>query len=123
MSKDLTSAVPENYHTQHSPLGAFASFCVGLVDSPGGFGQSRRGPGKQNVYVGFRHKGQQWRMLPFFSKPQTSQAGAYTGEFEAAQAEPLLPWKKLTPAEYQRELAWASDEWTVEGFTFGLRSP
>jgi hypothetical protein len=66
------SSTEENYHTQHAPFGAFASFTVGLVDAPGGFGQSLRGPASQNIYVGFRPSRQPvWRLLPFFTPPQS----------------------------------------------------
>lgn len=115
----------ESYHTQHAPLGAFASFTVGLVDSPGGFGQSLRGPARQNVYVGYRNEGEQWKLLPFF-RPQTSHASAYLGEAGAANAQvskasegPAL----IRPHDYVRRLQWASDTWQANKFEFGLRSP
>ena len=54
MSVVPSSVSVESFHTQHAPLGAFASFTVGLVGRPGGFGQSLRGAGRQNVYVGYR---------------------------------------------------------------------
>ena len=73
----------ESYHTQHAPFGAFASFTIGLVGSPGGFGQSLRGPAQQNVYVGHRAQGGAWKLLPFF-KPSVSHVSAYTGEAASA---------------------------------------
>src|SRR5690606_35606873 len=83
----------ESYHTQHSPLGAFASFTVGLVDSPGGFGHALRGPARQNVYVGFRAGDDQpWRLLPFF-QPAASRDGTFTGE--AATAQPPRDYARL----------------------------
>jgi hypothetical protein len=47
-----------SYHTQHAPLGAFASFTVGRHGARGGFGQSLSGPAQQNVFVGYRPAGE-----------------------------------------------------------------
>lgn len=117
----------ESYHTQHAPLGAFASFTIGLVDSPGGFGQSLRGPARQNVYAGYRVGTGRWNLLPFF-KPTASHVSAYTGEAGAAAAPAHAPGApeelhSLRPQDYTRRLSWASDTWQADCFHFGLRSP
>ncbi len=115
--------IEESYHTQHSPFGAFASFTIGLVDSPGGFGQSASKPANQNVYVGFRPTRQaQWRLLPFFHPPQSSES-AFTGE--AATAQGPRNFTPLRPADYVRTLGWASDTWRADDsrFGFSLLSP
>ncbi|HLP01827.1 MAG TPA: glycoside hydrolase family 52 protein [Opitutaceae bacterium] len=115
----------ESFHTQHSPFGAFASFSIGLVGSPGGFGQSLRGAGRQNVYVGFRAggAGAEWQMLPFFRPPQSNEA-AFTGADPGNSVAPT-GFRMLSPAEYERTLGWASDTWRAEAgrFGFGLLSP
>src|SRR5438132_1046133 len=100
----------ESYHTQHAPLGAFASFTVGLVDSPGGFGQSLRGPAQQNVYVGYRRDGERWKVLPFF-KPTTSHASAFLGEAAGAVESTSTSPDSISPSDYRRQLGWASDSW------------
>ncbi len=108
----------ESYHTQHAPLGAFASFTIGLVDSPGGFGHALRGPARQNIYVGFRAADdEKWRLLPFF-KPAASAEVAFTGE--AATAQPPKDYVALRPADYVRTLAWASDTWRSRDRRFGF---
>jgi xylan 1,4-beta-xylosidase len=115
--------VEESYHVQHSPFGAFASFTVGLVDSPGGFGQSLRGPARQNVYVGYRTPAQaEWQLLPFLTPPK-SQEGAFTGDTTVVQ--PPRGFCPLRPSDYQRTLGWASDTWRADGarFGFSLLSP
>ncbi len=121
-----TPAAPasgESYHVQHSPFGAFASFTIGLVDAPGGFGQSLRGPAKQNVYVGFRHgPASEWQLLPFLTPPQ-SQEGAFTGDTTVVA--PPRGFTALRPAAYQRTLGLASDTWRADQarFGFSLLSP
>ena len=123
MNPAPASTAAESYHTQHSPFGAFASFTVGLVDAPGGFGQSRRGPARQNVYVGFRHgPAAKWELLPFLTPPQ-SQEGAFTGDTTVAA--PPRGFTALRPAAYQRTLGLASDTWRADQarFGFSLLSP
>ncbi|HEU5077978.1 MAG TPA: glycoside hydrolase family 52 protein [Opitutaceae bacterium] len=111
----------ESFHTQHSPFGAFASFTIGLVDAPGGFGQSLRGAARQNVYIGYRHGQAPWRLLPFF-KPVASQMANYTGE-GSLQSAGAKSTQTIRPEEYTRTLGWASNTWKTENFSFGLRTP
>ncbi|MBE2215057.1 MAG: hypothetical protein IAE82_14380 [Opitutaceae bacterium] len=112
---------PENYYTQHAPLGAFASFSIGMIGRPGGFGHALRGPANQNVYVGYQVGGAPWAMLPFFKPPQSNEA-AFTGEAATAQAPTNITL--LGPADYTRTLGWASDTWTTPAkFAFSILSP
>jgi len=115
----------ESFHTQHAPFGAFASFSIGLVGSPGGFGQSLRGAGRQNVYVGYRtaDRGALWQMLPFFRPPQSNEV-AFTGADPGNSVAPS-GFEMLEPARYERTLGWASDTWRAESgrFGFSLLSP
>ena len=107
MSSPAAPVTGESYHVQHSPFGAFASFTVGLVDAPGGFGQSLRGPAKQNVYVGFRAgPAARWQLLPFLTPPQSLE-GAFTGDTTVVA--PPRGFDSLRPADYSRSLGLASD--------------
>ncbi len=114
-----------HYHTQHSPLGAFASFTLGLPSARGGFGQSLAGPADQDVYAGFRRlatdgAADPWRLLPFFQRPQTAAIAAFTGESAVA---PSHEPRAFDIAGVKRHLGWASDAWSVEGFTLRIHSP
>lgn len=113
----------ESFHTQHSPFGAFASFTVGLVDAPGGFGHALRGPAQQNIYVGYRSAAHsQWQLLPFLTPPK-SQETAFTGD--ATIVQPPSGFRSLRPTDYERRLGWASDTWRADKarFGFSLLSP
>lgn len=113
---------PDNYYTQHSPLGAFASFSIGMIGRPGGFGHALRGPANQNIYVGFQNGDSAWNLLPFFRPPQSNE-GAFTGEAATAQAPRNV--NVLTPEDFRRTLRWASDTWTSpdQRFGFSILSP
>ncbi|MEZ5277441.1 MAG: glycoside hydrolase family 52 protein [Opitutaceae bacterium] len=120
---NLKTSRSEHYHAQHSPLGAFASFTVGLPENTGGFGYALRGPANQNVYVGFRESGgKPWRLLPFF-KPQASLEGTFTGEAASVRSNPH--YRPLTARQISRSLGWASDTWSTRDgrFSFSLLSP
>lgn len=115
--------VEESYHAQHAPFGAFASFTAGLVDAPGGFGQSLRGPARQTLYIGFRRQGgAEWQLLPFLTPPPSPQ-NAFTGDPTVVQ--PPRGFHALRPHEYDRSLGWASDTWRADHsrFGFSLLSP
>ncbi len=104
-------------------MGAFASFSIGLVDSPGGFGQSLRGAAKQNVYIGFRAAAHsEWQLLPFLTPPKSKES-AFTGDTGVVQ--PPRGFNSLPPSDYERTLGWASDTWRADTsrFGFSLLSP
>jgi xylan 1,4-beta-xylosidase len=126
MSAPRTPDFQPSFHTQHAPFGAFASFSIGLVGSPGGFGQSLRGAGHQNVYVGYRTGDAPdalWQMLPFFRPPQSNE-GAFTGADPGNSVAPT-GFTMLEPSAYERTLGWASDTWRAGSgrFGFSLLSP
>jgi len=117
------SSPAESYHTQHAPFGAFASFTVGLVGGTGGFGQSLKGPARQNVYAGFRPSAAAaWQLLPFFTTPESNEA-AFTGEAVVRRTSASVV--ALQPADYVRTLGWASDTWQADAgrFLFSLVTP
>ncbi len=136
-----------HYHTQHAPLGAFASFTIGLPGSRGGFGQSLAGPADENVYVGWRHLDSSkisadnsvtaasapWHLLPFYRQPEKSAATAFTGDVDqvdsadhtgnASHAVSAPVAQAIDTAAFHRVLGWASDTWRHGEFAFVLRSP
>ncbi|BET67552.1 hypothetical protein ASA1KI_24700 [Opitutales bacterium ASA1] len=123
MMSVTSPAEHDSFHTQHAPLGAFSSFTVGLVGSPGGFGHALRGPARQNVYVGYKSADSgPWRLLPFFTPPQSAEV-AFTGE--AAVVRPSNEYAAMSADDYERVLGWASDTWrTRDGrFGFSILSP
>jgi hypothetical protein len=114
-----------NYHTQHSPFGAFASFTVGLHDSPGGFGIGLSGPANQNIYVGYRVAGGEWQLLPFFASTKSLAEAFTTDQVPPAGATRTAPsgFRKFSAEEFTRTLQWASDRWEAGQFAFSIYSP
>lgn len=112
-----------HYHTQHSPLGAFASFTCGLPGSGGGFGQALGGPAEQNLHIGWRRAGQPWRLLPFYRETTGAADAAFLGEAAPHGFGPPPDRIALDPADYARALGWASDRFSHGPFAFTLHSP
>ncbi len=118
-----STPVQESYHSQHSPFGAFASFTLGLVDSPGGFGHALKGPARQNLYIGFKHETEkQWHLLPYYTPPQNNES-AFVGEAAVVRAPSNIT--SLRPGQFTRRLQWATDTWQAddERFRFTLHTP
>ncbi|MDX2185791.1 MAG: glycoside hydrolase family 52 protein [Opitutaceae bacterium] len=114
-------AASESYHTQFAPFGAFASFTLGLVDSPGGFGPGLKGPAKQNLYIGYRGKGAKWKLLPYFTPPKNESVN-FTG---TAASDATSPFESLRPGDFERTLSWATGNWQADDgrFSFKLHAP
>ncbi|MDR2592071.1 MAG: glycoside hydrolase family 52 protein [Chitinispirillales bacterium] len=57
------------YNSQHSPVGAFASFTLGFKGASGGLGLELAGPACQNVYIGAESADQPGKFfaLPFYN--------------------------------------------------------
>jgi hypothetical protein len=113
-----------NYHTQHSPFGAFASFTIGLHHSPGGFGIALGAPANQNIYAGFRVKNGIWNLLPFFRETKSLAAAFTTDQIEPVEeiAAPAA-YRRLNADDFTRRLGWASDTWASDRFSFSIFSP
>ena len=55
------------YNTQHSPIGAFASFTLGARGAKGGLAIELGKPADQNVFIGLESaSGEGFSCLPFF---------------------------------------------------------
>ncbi|MBE2212352.1 MAG: hypothetical protein IAE82_00660 [Opitutaceae bacterium] len=98
-----------SYHAHHAPLGAGASFLLGLNGAPGGFVEGAASEGTQDVFVGYRYAGEPWTLLPFV-RPSTAEA--------AGGAMTLLPHGR-----YGRTLGWATDRWMAQALVLLLATP
>lgn len=116
--------MPTNYHSHHSPFGAFASFTLGLHHAPGGFGIALGAPAAQNIYVGWRAKGDAaWRLMPFFKSAESLLATFIGGEPTQAGAAAGRHYEIIAESEITRELGWASDTWKAGPLTFTIHTP
>ncbi len=108
------------YNAHHSPIGAFASFTLGLPGAKGGFGLELGKPADENVFIGAesRQKGL-YDCLPFFEGAD-DEAKRYTAEAIGRGAATLRP---IPLSKIRRDYRVATDTWTAGDLTFRLVSP
>ena len=94
-----------DFHAQHSPLGANASFTVGRHGAQGGFGIEMTGPAAQDVFVALVRPNQSVMALPFYQK------------------ESVDTWQTFPTDSITRTMGWSSDTWQAGDLTFGLLTP
>jgi xylan 1,4-beta-xylosidase len=124
-----------NYNAHHAPLGAFASFTLGLRGAQGGLGLELGGPANQNFFIGVEDENRTVHLLPFFGASGEDEARRYDVEApanpdechvgHAGDAPPLAPvrLRALSQNEFARDLKLGSDVWSAPGFSFTIYSP
>ena len=111
-----------DFHAQHSPFGAFASFTMGRVGQGGGFGLELGGPARQDIYLALARPGEKVMALPFFANTTGDEAKAYTGTSQPRRAGDDR-WQTWPADAITRTMGWASDGWTAGDLTFCLYTP
>ncbi len=109
------------YNTQHSPVGAFASFTLGARGATGGLAIELGKPADQNVFIGLEDAmGGGFSCLPFFQAAADESArfdvtatGGRTGSVLRAFAD-----KEIT-----RELSPQRDTWRAADLEFTIYTP
>jgi len=119
----LQVAMKTSYNSHHAPIGAFASFTLGMKGARGGLGLELSGPANENVFVGLEDAVTpgRYQALPFFDGGE-GQAGDY-------DVEHLSEFSSKAVIEYfpddaiERVTGAATDEWQAGDLTFRLISP
>lgn len=113
--------IPKFFNAQHCPIGAFASFTLGMKGKNGGFGKELKGPACQNVYVGCETQRNVLKLLPFFDGGATSEElndfGIQTKSLETT----IL--SKADDTEITREFGACVDRWITPTYSFTIYSP
>lgn len=110
------------FNAHHSPVGAFASFTLGLPGQKGGLGLELGRPAEQNVYIGAESgDGTRFDALPFFAAAADERA-RYDVEQRAAAAKraAVLPFPRES---IRRDFRLGTDTWTAGDLTFRILSP
>ena len=116
------------FNAQHSPIGAFASFTLGMPGAKGGLGLELGKPADQNVYIGLETRaGGSYEALPFFQADDA--ADEERRRYEVEQANQALPdWEGVPITAFsadaiRRDFGAATDTWTAGDLTFTVYSP
>jgi len=110
------------FNTQHSPIGAFASFTLGQKGARGGLGLEMGKPADENVFVGAESaEGNVFEALPFFGeKAGGRERYDVSPSSDSARVNNLRPWPDK---DIRRELTPCRDTWRVNDFEFAIHSP
>lgn len=108
------------FNTQHSPIGAFASFTLGAKGAVGGLGLELGKPADQNVFIGIADE-RSITCLPFFQETTEDDSARFDVEAEAVQ-------KRIVPHAWgdtaiRREFSAGTDTWTAGDLKFTIHSP
>ena len=55
-----------SFHAQHSPMGAYSSFTIGMAGAPGGMAMERGSPADSAVFVGYKTASGRIHSMPFY---------------------------------------------------------
>jgi xylan 1,4-beta-xylosidase len=114
---------PVFFNAHHSPVGAFASFTLGMKGSRGGFGLELTGPANEAVYIGIEDVSTpgKYQTLPFYGET-TSAAADYDveGNNDQTVASAL---NHFADSEISREFGAGIDQWKAGDLTFRIISP
>ena len=108
-----------HFNTQHSPIGAFASFTLGAKGAKGGLGLELGKPADQNVFIGLAD-GESITCLPFFQETADDSARF---DVEAGAVQKRVVPRSWPDKAIQREFSAGSDTWTAGDLTFSIHTP
>jgi len=115
------------FSAHHSPVGAFASFTLGMPGAKGGLAAQVGRPANQSVFIGVESadpgEAMVFDALPFFSGAEDE-----AKRYEVEQAGKEVPEGRAKVRAYPREaiarrLTLSTDTWTAGDLTFRVISP
>jgi len=109
------------YNTQHSPIGAFASFTLGAKGAKGGLGLELTKPADQNIFIGLEDpKGNSFSCLPF-SDAVLDESTRF--DVEGGKSKAKIPLRSFADSRIRRSLTPERDEWQAGDLTFTIYTP
>ena len=107
-----------SFHAHHSPMGAHASFTLGMFGSNGGMALERGSPADQSIFIGYRSESGLTRLFPFYENLIND-----AERFSQADSENGSRTVEFSENEIQRNYQWATDQFIAPGIDFKIRTP
>ena len=107
-----------SFHAHHSPMGAHASFTLGMFGANGGMALERGSPADQSIFIGYRSESGLTRLFPFYEN-LVNDAERFSQGDPQNQAGTI----EFKEDEIQRNYQWSTDQFTAPGIDFKIRTP
>ncbi len=108
-----------DFHAQHSPAGALASFTCGRIGASGGPGCELSGPSDGNIHVGYCDADGSLSLLPFMQMSD-DEAARYFDNASQGDAHKLHCFQAQ---EITRDFGWGSDRWSAGDLSYEIFTP
>ena len=108
----------DSFHAHHSPMGAHASFTLGMFGSNGGMALEKGKPAEQSVFIGYRTDSGVTKQFPFY-KELVNEADRFSLD-ENSQGVKTISFEE---SQIQRSYDWAIDKFSAPGIDFSIITP
>lgn len=105
------------WNTQHSPIGAFASFTLGAQGATGGLAMERGGPACDSFWIGAEGCTGEFHCLPFFQDEEKARLN-YVQD-QPVQTEDVALYA-MDETQIERTLTLTGDHWQTPYFDFDI---
>lgn len=110
----------DSFHAHHSPIGAHASFTIGMFGANGGLALEKGSPGNQSVFVGYRSESGRTCLFPFFEQlVNDAERFSQDDEVDSSTNGTLI----FDERHIKRSYGWATDTFFAPGIEFSIRTP
>ena len=107
-----------SFHAHHSPMGAHASFTIGMFGANGGMALEKGSPGDQSVFIGYRSDSGKTRLFPFYENlTNDAERFSQAGSLEEQET------REFSPDEIKRNYQWSTDQFIAPGIDLKIRTP
>ena len=107
-----------SFHAHHSPMGAHASFTLGMLGANGGMALEKGSPADQSIFVGYRSESGLTRLFPFYENLVND-----AERFSQGDSQNEARTVEFRDDEIQRNYQWSTDQFTAPGIDFKIRTP
>ena len=99
-----------SFHAHHSPMGAHASFTLGMFGANGGMALEKGEPSNQSIFIGYRSESGLTRLFPFYENLVND-----AERFSQADSQNEARTVEFRDDEIKRNYQWSTDQFIAPG--------
>ena len=107
-----------SFHAHHSPMGAHASFTLGMFGANGGMALEKGEPADQSIFIGYRSESGLTRLFPFYENLVND-----AERFSQGDSQNEARTVEFRDDEIQRNYQWSTDQFVAPGIDFKIKTP